>query len=227
MFVGHYSASFAAKLAGERIPLWVLVGATQLLDTIWCVLVILGVETIAGDPSRTEGLDFTYYPYSHSLVAALFWSVLVFGLAKAVWRTGCWSAALIAAVVFSHWLLDLVVHHADLPLWPGTGPRIGLAGWDLGIAEQAGELLVLAAAAAAWAARRNRWLPAMEFVAAAALLMIGSSLTRPRTPVVNPLEIGLVGLATYGSFTLLAFFIERQRTGRRRAGRMAPGGRFR
>ena len=44
MFVGHYSVAFAVKSEQNKIPLWVLFVAVQLLDFIWAPLVLLGIE---------------------------------------------------------------------------------------------------------------------------------------------------------------------------------------
>jgi hypothetical protein len=30
----------------------------------------------------------------------------------------------------SHWFLDVIVHRPDLPLWPGSGMRVGLGLWN-------------------------------------------------------------------------------------------------
>jgi uncharacterized membrane protein YhaH (DUF805 family) len=48
-------------------------------------------------------------------------------------------------VVVSHWLLDLVTHVPDLPLWPG-GPEVGLGLWNsvAGTLFVEGGLLVIA-----------------------------------------------------------------------------------
>jgi hypothetical protein len=35
----------------------------------------------------------------------------------------------LAALVLSHWLLDVISHRPDMPIWPGGGPRIGLGLW--------------------------------------------------------------------------------------------------
>ena len=46
MFVGHYSVAFAAKTEHNKIQLWVLFVAVQLLDYIWATLVLLGIEKL-------------------------------------------------------------------------------------------------------------------------------------------------------------------------------------
>ena len=105
-----------------------LLAATYWLDIVWPVLVLAGIERVRIDPGNTAftPLDFFDYPWSHSLVTALAWSVL-FGLACL--RGGKRVALLAGLLVFSHWVLDFVTHRPDLPLWPG-GPMVGLGLWN-------------------------------------------------------------------------------------------------
>ena len=225
MFVGHFSASLAAKAADRSVPLWVYVAAAQWLDIVWSVLLLAGLERVSGDPSRSEGLDFISYPYSHSLVAALLWSLISLVVIKAALKTSLRSAALVAAVVLSHWVLDLIVHHPDLPLWPGRSPKLGLSLWDLGSGEQLIEIVLLAIAGIAWGISERRWIAPAIFVGIGALLMLGSGATKPQSIAVNPVQIGLVSLTTFAGFTLMAFFLGgRSRSGRSlQSGQRAPG----
>src|SRR2546425_937433 len=77
MFVGHYGVSFAAKRRDPSIPLWALFVAVQLLDVSWSLFVFFGVEKVRIVPGITASnpLDLYYMPYTHSLVAALLWSL--------------------------------------------------------------------------------------------------------------------------------------------------------
>src|SRR5690606_9928788 len=112
------------KAAAPRAPLWTLVGAAQLLDIAFSGFLGAGLEKFRVDQSLPGNpLDLYQMPWSHSLPAAIGWSLLAAGAARALvpWRT----AAVIGAVVFSHWLLDWLVHRPDLELWFG-GPRAGL-----------------------------------------------------------------------------------------------------
>ena len=119
MFVGHYGPSFAGKAVKNSIPLWVLFVAVQLLDVFWSIFVLLGIEKVRIVPgiTKTNPLDFYYMPYTHSLDGALVFAVaagLVYWLLR---RADGWpGAAVISTAVFSHWILDLVVHRPDLPL---------------------------------------------------------------------------------------------------------------
>jgi len=130
MFLGHYAVAFAAKRAAPRTSLGVLVLAAEWLDEIWPVFLLLGWERVRIVPGlmAASPMDFEHYPISHSLLLVLGWSALL-GLAYFAlrrYRRGAWVVALVVA---SHWVLDLLVHRPDLPLWPG-GPRLGLGLWN-------------------------------------------------------------------------------------------------
>lgn len=130
MFVGHFGVAFAAKRLAPRQSLATLVAAAAFVDLVWPILVLAGVEKVRIDPGNTAftPLDFVYYPWTHSALLAAIWSAL-FG--AAVWAgTRDRGGALVAGLlVFSHWVLDLVSHRPDLPLWPG-GPKVGLGLWN-------------------------------------------------------------------------------------------------
>jgi hypothetical protein len=136
VFVGHYSASFAAKRIDSRIPLWLLFLAAQFLDVVWSPLVMLGVERMRIVPGITasNALDLYYMPYTHSLVGALFLSLLA-GVTYILWRGRSASKAgvLVAAAVFSHWILDLIVHRPDLALYDNT-MKMGFGLWNFPVA---------------------------------------------------------------------------------------------
>src|SRR5881396_2832405 len=133
MFVGHYGISFAAKRLDKTIPLWVLFLAVQLLDLGWGVLVPLGVEKVRIVPGITASnpLDLYYMPFTHSLVAALLWSLGAYAAYRAIRAFGAShrAALLVALAVFSHWVLDLVVHRPDLPLYDNAA-KVGLGLWN-------------------------------------------------------------------------------------------------
>jgi hypothetical protein len=133
VLVGHYGVSFAAKKSAASIPLWVLFIAVQFLDVAWAPLVLLGVEKVRIVPGITASnpLDLYYMPYTHSLVAALLWSAGAFVIYRFTRsRDGTTAAVVVAAAVFSHWVLDFLVHRPDLPLYDDT-IKVGLGLWNL------------------------------------------------------------------------------------------------
>ena len=133
MFVGHYGVSFAAKRGDRTIPLWALFLAVQLLDVFWSVFVVAGLEKVRIAPGITASnpLDLYYMPYTHSLVAALLWSLCAYVAYRAIraFRASHRAALLVALAVFSHWMLDLAVHRPDLPLYDNTA-KVGLGLWN-------------------------------------------------------------------------------------------------
>jgi membrane-bound metal-dependent hydrolase YbcI (DUF457 family) len=130
MFIGHYAVGFASKRFAPRASLaWFVAGAT-LLDLLFPLFVILGWESARFVPADTPFLRISldHYPWTHSLLMAVVWSVLFALLCWAVTRAR--AAALVAgAAVFSHWVLDLVTHSPDMPLLPGGSERVGLGLW--------------------------------------------------------------------------------------------------
>ena len=132
MFLGHYGVAFAAKRAAPRTSLGALTFAAEFLDEVWPILLLLGVEQVRIVPGlmSMSPLDFTYYPFSHSLVMAMVWGILIGGAYFLLRRYGR-GAWIIAVLVVSHWFLDVPVHRPDLPLWPGaSSPKVGWGLWN-------------------------------------------------------------------------------------------------
>ena len=132
MFLGHFGVAFAAKSAAPAISLGMLFVAAQFADLLWPILVLAGVERVEIHPGVTAvtPLDFIHYPYSHSLVALVAWGVAL-GFGYRVIRDGGWRAFwVIAALVVSHWVLDVLVHRPDMPLSLGESTKVGLGIWD-------------------------------------------------------------------------------------------------
>ena len=133
MFVGHYGVSLAAKKVEPSIPLWVLFLAVQFLDVLWAPLILLGVEKVRIVPGITASnpLDLYYMPYTHSLAAALLWTCaggIVYQLVARPSRRQ--ASAVVGLAVFSHWVLDLIVHRPDLPLYDNSA-KVGLGLWNV------------------------------------------------------------------------------------------------
>jgi hypothetical protein len=144
LFIGHQGVAFAAKRAAPEVSLGALFLATMWLDLVWPVLLLLGVETVEIKPGITKvtPLDFISYPWSHSLLFAGLWGV-AFGTVYWLFKRDGRGALVLGLVVTSHWILDLIVHRPDLPLYPG-GVRFGLDLWDSLAATLAAEFFVFA-----------------------------------------------------------------------------------
>lgn len=221
MFVGHYSAALAARAMSRPAPLWSLLAAAQLLDIGWATLVMAGLEHVEVDP-KLPGNAFVLadMPWTHSLPAALVWSGAAAVIAKPVLKLGWSSAIVLGGVVFSHWLLDFLVHRPDLALWPG-GPKVGLGLWNAAVLEQAVEMGLLALAAMLWsAARRARgehaW-PGVVFLALLVAVQIIAMLM-PADPSASPIAIGGPALAVYLVVIAIGVFLDQ----RPALGRLSP-----
>jgi hypothetical protein len=208
MFTGHFAAAIAAKAVAPRGPLWVYVGASQFVDLVWSGLIIAGVEKVGFDAAlKGSKLDLYYMPFTHSLPAAVGWSVLAALLARRWWPGG--TAAMVGLVVFSHWLTDLLVHRPDLPLGFG-GPKLGLGLWNYPEAETALEIGLLGLATGGWVAQRVRarqtaW-PALAFLAFLTALQIFAVTGAAAT---SAAAIGASALVAYGITIVVAWAVDR------------------
>jgi membrane-bound metal-dependent hydrolase YbcI (DUF457 family) len=210
MFVGHYSASLAAKAAEPRVPLWSYFIASQLLDVCWGVFVILGVEKVRVDPNLPGSVfDLYYMPWTHSLLAAIAWSFVGAFVFKKLLQLPSRAAVFIGLVVFSHWILDLIVHRPDLLLWPG-GPTVGFGLWNSPVLEEAIEMGLVAIAALVWGATCVRDGKA-EWRAAAliALMTAMQAFVIVSPPSGNQVVIGIMTLAAYAVLAAAAWWAER------------------
>jgi membrane-bound metal-dependent hydrolase YbcI (DUF457 family) len=130
MFVGHLALALAAKQRAPEVNLgWFMAGVAA-LDLVWPVFVIAGVEHVRAVPGATAftPLVFDYYPWSHSLLMACVWGVVLAALGR--WRTPMPVGGLLFLLVVSHWVLDVATHAPDMPLWPGESPKFGLTLWN-------------------------------------------------------------------------------------------------
>jgi membrane-bound metal-dependent hydrolase YbcI (DUF457 family) len=213
MFVGHYAAAIAAKAAEPRAPLWTYVAGCQLLDIAWGVFVATGVETVRFDATLPGSqLDLASMPWSHSLPAALVWAALAMAACRFLLRLPWGAAAMVGAVVASHWVLDLIVHRPDLPLWPG-GPEQGFGLWNLPLTEMALEMGLVALAAIAWTAclkaSGSRAITAFVFVIV--LIVIGMLAGLPMNSDPGALAIGVTAVIIYLVVAGLSLFFDRPR----------------
>lgn len=132
MFIGHFGVGFGAKKITTTTSLGTLFLASQFVDLLWPIFLMLGIEKVTVDPGNTivTPLNFLYYPFTHSLVGVLFWAIL-FALIYYLFRKNLKISILLAILVLSHWILDLITHRPDLPITIGSESTfVGLGLWD-------------------------------------------------------------------------------------------------
>jgi len=217
MFVGHYSVAFACRTERNKIPLWVLFIAVQFLDYIWATLVLLGVEKLRVIKGFTAGsmLDSYFHPYSHSLITA----ILLSAVAAICYRSVCkWvgytysrsAASIIGLAVFSHWILDLIAHPRDLPIYDNTA-KVGFGLWNYRDPEFALEIALLAGGIVLYLAQNVmpeiRKGAVIAFGLALIIVQIGDTFV-PRTPLTD--KATAIGVwVFYTLFVLIAFVVEK------------------
>lgn len=215
MFIGHYAAAFigasmAAKTA-QPVKLWQAFIAVQLVDFIWAVLIILGIEwgRIIDGFTAANPLDLHHMPYSHSLLFCVIWAVIGGVGFKVLTRAKDWLGAVtFGALVLSHWFTDLIVHVPDLPLWPGS-TKFGFGLWQNLALSMAIELGLLWGAVMIYLWRRGsvsrRWIVGL------ALAMTALQLINAAGPLPHDLSVVAgSGLVVFTALVLIAAWVERR-----------------
>jgi membrane-bound metal-dependent hydrolase YbcI (DUF457 family) len=215
MFIGHFAVAFAAKPAAPSVSLGTLFFACEWVDLVWPVFLLAGIERVEIHPGVTAftPLDFVHYPWTHSLLMCTAWAaalgLLYFRLTK-----NRKAALVVAAVVLSHWFLDLMVHRPDLPLAPGSDSRFGLGLWSSVPATLALEAVLFAAALLFYIKRTN----ALDRIGRCGLWGIvlfllsayfGAAFGPPPPSVETIAWAGLIGGAVTA---LLGYWVDRHRT---------------
>jgi hypothetical protein len=215
MFIGHYGVSFAAKVWDKSIPLWVLFIAVQVLDVFWGIFVLTGIEKVRIVPgiTATNPLDLYYMPYTHSLAGALGWSVIGFAAYKIARRSTTAAAVLVAAAVFSHWVLDLIVHRPDLALYDDTY-KMGFGVWNFPAIAFGLEIILLFVGMFLYL----RSTTAVSAIGKYGMLVFGLVLIAVQAyvffgePPSSPSGAAFTALISYFVFAGVAYWLERQRT---------------
>ena len=129
MFLGHFGLGLAGKRIAPGVSLGSLFLAVQFADLLFWILALVGAEHFRVSPgaTRVTPMDFYDYPYSHSLVALAVWG-LVLGAVYWIARRWLAGAIVLAVGIVSHWVLDVIVHRADMPVGL-HGPYLGLQVW--------------------------------------------------------------------------------------------------
>ena len=133
MFAGHLGAALILKNPKAPVGLGTLFFCAMLADVVLWLLVLVGVESVH-IPGRLQSMaDITFdFPYSHSFLAALAWAALAGIVVSVSMRNpNHLSSFLVAAAVFSHFLLDWLVHIPELPLAGNDSTKLGLGLWRI------------------------------------------------------------------------------------------------
>ncbi|MBW1757499.1 MAG: hypothetical protein JRE45_17995 [Deltaproteobacteria bacterium] len=205
MFVGHYGPGFGLRRTGG-VPLWVLFLAVQFVDVLLSLFIIAGVEEVRLTEGFTASspLDLYYAPYTHSLAASMGWALILGWLGSLAW--GRRGGVVIGLCVISHWILDLPVHVAKLPLW-GNEYKVGFGLWNhpmIAFVLEAGVLLV---GVAIYARHARSKLPIWIF----SIVLLGIQYSNTLLPLPDSTrQFAVMALASYFGFAAAAWFVERK-----------------
>lgn len=145
MLAGHFGLAAIVKSRQPQLPLWSLMLGVQLLDVLFLALLPFGTESFGALEGTRGGYGNASInaQYTHSLVGALGISLVAAIIAMIAW--GRRNGIIIGLMVFSHWLLDLLVHRPDMPVLPGNAgnlPIFGFGLWNISWLTAAIELIV-------------------------------------------------------------------------------------
>ena len=214
MFIGHYALAFGAKRWAPEVSLGTLFLACQLADLLWPAFLMLGLERVEIDPGNTlvTPLNFVSYPYSHSLVMLLVWAAL-FALGYRVLRGGPRIAVVtVGALVFSHYILDVITHRPDMPITINGPARLGLGLWNYPGTTLAIEsaIFILGAAIYASVTRERDRIGRIGLYALIATLVAIYFAALYGPPPPNTQAIAIAGHLSW-LFVLWAFWVDRHR----------------
>jgi len=136
VLAGHIGVGLAISRAERRLNVGVFISAALLLDVLLWLFVLLGWESVVIPAEFAVIRQPKYvFPYSHGLLAGVLWSIMGGAIVFFSWHSRLpgkrlRAATLIGLAVFSHWLLDALVHIPELPLAGALSPRVGLGLWQ-------------------------------------------------------------------------------------------------
>ncbi len=217
MFVGHYAAAFALKGKEKGASLGMLFIATQFVDILFFPFVLAGFENLKFVKNFTAVNDFNmdYYPFTHSLMGAVFWSLLFYALYYFIITKKNKNIAIVMAIaIVSHWFTDLIVHTPDLPLIDGE-PKFGLGIWNNKLATYCTEAVLLLGSLFYYLKKTTAnsnigKYAASGFVAFLLAINYLNLYVLPANDDITSLTIS--ALFFYFLFALIAYFIDKKRT---------------
>lgn len=216
MFAGHLGVGLALKGRCRSVGLGVLLAAALLPDIVLWALVVVGVEKVQAPVDYRTAADFEFdFPYSHSLAATVAWSLLA-GASGALCRRhrpDRWRVAfVVAAGVFSHFILDWLVHRPELPLLGPGSPQLGLGLWRHLVIAWTVEGLI--AFAGVWLYLRAVKIPLARRVTLVGVMALVMAVTvwgqAQRTAPPAPTEMAWSSLVTIAFVVALGVWIDRR-----------------
>ena len=217
MFIGHFAPALLAATHKDAPRLPVLFIAAQLVDWAFFGFLLTGTEAMRIVPGLTplSPLDLYHMPYTHSLLGALAFGLVMGALAWLITRNRI-AGLISGAVVVSHWFLDWLVHVPDLTL-AGQPPKLGLGLWNYPFVEILLELALIFGSLWFYARKsRAKGVPLRTIAALFGVLQLVSWAGPLETEVTT--GTSLIAFAAFGVATLAAWWLERSGLAGKRMG---------
>jgi membrane-bound metal-dependent hydrolase YbcI (DUF457 family) len=208
MLIGHFGVALGLKRFAPTINLiWLSIAATGIDLLLW-ILVLAGVETVI-TPENYGQLHYLQFifPFSHSLAGVVAYSVLfaILGYLFTRRSSRAVSATVMFIAMFSHWVLDFLVHPEQLPLVGETSPKVGLGLWNTLPAALALEALIFVVGLIMYYRgtrpknNTGRFGPAILFVIVAIVSLVGQAVSS------TPVESDMVAGSSLGLLLIVIF----------------------
>lgn len=208
MLIGHFGVALGLKRFAPTINLiWLSIAATGIDLLLW-ILVLAGVESVI-TPENYGQLHYLQFifPFSHSLAGVVAYSILfaILGYLFTRRSSRAVSATVMFIAMFSHWVLDFLVHPEQLPLVGETSPKVGLGLWNTLPAALALEALIFVIGLIMYYRgtrpknNTGRFGPAILFVIVAIVSLVGQAVSS------TPVESDMVAGSSLGLLLIVIF----------------------
>lgn len=126
--INHAATALPLKRAFPGTSLPLLLVSVQLVELLWVVFNLLGIERVSTEAQvrSVSDIHLEHMPWSHSVLAGVAIALLGGGL---IWRASRnpRTGLAVGLGILSHLVLDLVTHAPDIALAPwGGGDKLGI-----------------------------------------------------------------------------------------------------
>lgn len=125
--INHAATALLINKKWPGVPIVPVLLSVQLIEFLWVVFNLLGVEVTTTEPQvrALNDIHLAYMPYSHSIAATAVLAFAVWVVVAKFLKKPTWGLAL-AVAVSSHIILDLATHVHDIAIAPGIeSPKFG------------------------------------------------------------------------------------------------------
>jgi len=131
MGVGHAALAVGSAKFAPRVNVGWLIFAALFCDFLLGIFASLGPEHSTAPPDfAARHYLWLTFPYSHGLLGVLLWSLSAGFLVSRISKSDRKLILIVvAALVFSHFILDALVHVVGLPLLGDNSFKIGFGLW--------------------------------------------------------------------------------------------------